>query len=217
MLKLKSNKVLMQIGTNNGKDDFSLLAHSTYSSKVILVEPNASLNAAIHKRYASINNYVLENVAITIEQQGEVSLVHPKNEYDAYGEVISSWNYHDVHFSLIPMDDWGDDFDVIKAPSMTFEELCKKHGVTDIHYLQIDVEGYDTEIIKSIDFRKYNIDILKFEDWTFSEDCFKRHGEKGKEYGVNGMRYVEHMLINLGYTLTREESDILCVKNYPVI
>lgn len=46
---------------------------------------------------------------------------------------------------------------------MTFMELCEWYEITDIHYLQIDTEGYDAEIIKSIDFAKVNIDIIKYE------------------------------------------------------
>jgi len=62
-------------------------------------------------------------------------------------------------YSLIPMDDWGNEFLSIEAPSMTFEKLCDKYRLTDIQFLQIDTEGYDSEIIKSIDFSKINIDV----------------------------------------------------------
>ena len=93
-----------------------------------------------------------------------------------------------VKFSLLPMDDWGNDFVEIEAPSMTFNDLCDKYEIRHIDFLQIDTEGYDAEIIKSIDFTKIKIDTIKYEIWHFPVECFKRHGEKGKEYGWAGMK-----------------------------
>ena len=217
MISLKSNKVLVQIGTNTGMDDFNALARGIYSSKIVLVEPNAALNNKIHGQYKGVNNYCIENVAITKEGVGQVTLVHPKNVLDKRGNPTNSPHYTSGHFSILPMDDWGDNLDTLQADTMTFVALCEKHSMTEIHYLQIDAEGYDCEIIKSIDFKRIHIDAIKFEDWSFPEDCFKKYGIEGKQYGTNAMQYVEWMLINMGYTLCREGMDILAVKNYKMV
>jgi hypothetical protein len=116
------------------------------------------------------------------------------------------------NYSLLPMDDWGDEFTTLEVPSMTFNELCAKYGVMDVHYLQIDTEGYDAEIIKAIDFKKINIDIIKYENWKFTEDCFKRYGDKSKLYGLNGMKDVSDLLTYLGYELMDCREDTLAIK-----
>ena len=59
-----------------------------------------------------------------------------------------------------------------KSDSITFNSLCKKYFIKNIHYLQIDTEGFDSEIIQSIDFNNINIDIIRYEKWNFSTDCF---------------------------------------------
>ena len=110
------------------------------------------------------------------------------------------------------MDDWGNDFHEITAPSMTFNELCGKYGITDIGYLQIDTEGYDAEIIKSINFTHINIDIIKYENWSFPVSCFTRHGEEAKKYGVNGMTDVIYLLKGMGYNISKEKSDYVAIK-----
>lgn len=212
---VKENKVLVQIGTYNGcnKDDpFDKIVKSTSPSKVILVEPNKSLNDTIWNNYKGINNIFLENVAITREaNRGLVKLVYPKNKVN--GASVNGISYGEHNFSLLPMDDWGSDFEVLEAPSMTLNELCKKYRIKHIHYLQIDTEGYDAEIIKSIDFNRINIDIIKYEDWPFGENCFKGYGDKSKLYGKNGMRFVKSLLESLGYILTAEgKHDIVAVK-----
>jgi len=221
MLNIERNKVLVQIGTYNGgtvEDDFDRIVKSSYPSKVILVEPNSLLNDLIWENYAKIidlDNVFLENVAIVSEgNEGFVQLVYPKNNVN--GASVNGIHYGDHNFSLIPMDNWGNDFEILEVEGITFNTLCKKHGLKDIHFLQIDTEGYDAEIIKSIDFNEINIDIIKYEYWPFDEDCFTRHGDKASLYGKNGMLVVGELLETLGYTVTPYENgtrDILAVKN----
>ena len=211
MTKIKQNKVLVQIGTNNGDDAFNKIARFAHPSKVILVEPNASLNDKIRENYKGVS-VIIENVAITETDKGLIRIVKPVDMATRKGENCNGLNYSDAHYSLIPMDDWGDNFDEMEVLSMSFMSLCAKYNLTDIHYLQIDTEGYDAEIIKSIDFDKVNIDMILYERWDFSEDCYKRHGEKGKEYGANGMNYISELLDRRGYALIRQRENILALK-----
>ena len=46
---------------------------------------------------------------------------------------------------------------------LTFDELVRQYDVEHIDLLQIDTEGYDAEIIKSIDFSKIKPSIIRFE------------------------------------------------------
>ena len=192
-MRIKKNKVLIQIGTNSGADEFNSIAKYAEASKIILVEPLTRWNTGIQDNYEGIKNVFVENVAITEVNKGLVDIVTPKGASQCY--------------SLLPMDDWGDDFLKIKVPSMTFNELCEKYDITDVHYLQIDTEGYDVEILKSIDFKKINIDIIKYENWRFPEDCFKRYGDKAKLYGVNSVKAATVLLESLGYVVHTDWGD----------
>jgi len=200
-MRIESGKVLVQIGTNDGKDEFNKLCRKAKPSKVILVEPFAECNPSILKKYKQIQNVCIENVAITEVEKETVTLVLPRNR----GGITTQ-------FSILPMDDWGDDLLERQVPAMTFGQLCEKHQISHIHYLQIDTEGFDAEIIRTIDFNSITIDILKYEKWNFSTDAFQRHGEKGKTYGIAGMTYVSNLLKGLGYTLSDEGSDMVASK-----
>jgi FkbM family methyltransferase len=200
-MKILRNRVLVQIGTNDGDDRFNRICRRSKPSKVILVEPFAEHNDSIRRMYRKVGNVVIENVAITESERGEVTLAIPKDR-----------GYSNSHFSLIPMDDWGNNLEERRAPGMTFNQLCAKHGVTDIHFLQIDTEGFDAEIITSIDFSKVRIDIIKYEKWGFPTDAFSRHGEKGKSYGEAGMQRVENLLKTIGYTLVDDKRDVIAVR-----
>jgi FkbM family methyltransferase len=196
-------KVWIQIGTHNGKDLFNQKAKENSPDRIILVEPNESLNLEIGVNYINLWEKVfIKNVAITEKEKGLVRLVIPKGKP----------HYSDKNYSLLPMDDWGDNFQIIEVPSMTFMQLCKEYNITDIDFLQIDTEGYDAEIIKSIDFNQIHIRKIKYEKWAFDINCFKRYGEDANKYGVNGMNEVAILLKSLGYVLIDGDLDITAVK-----
>jgi FkbM family methyltransferase len=212
MIKIKHNRPLVQIGTNNGCDEFNGIVKYCEPSMVVLVEPNKLLNPQIYTNYKDITNVFVENVAIAESDKGMVKIVKPKNILTTKGKCYRGINYTDKHYSLLPMDDWGNDFDEIEIPSMSFMSLCTKYKLDYIHYLQIDTEGYDAEIIKSIDFHKVKIDIIKYEDWSFNQECFTRYGENKKKYGINGMLAVSMLLEAMGYILVRDSSDIIAIR-----
>lgn len=211
MKKLEKHRVFVQIGTNDGKDKFRDLVRHYSPKKVVLVEPNKALNSRIWESYSGIpynSKVVIENVAITKESNGIVKLVIPDEEYRG------NHNYTSKHFSLLPMDNWGKEFrHFMFAPSMTFSQLCHKYEITHINFLQLDTEGYDSEIIKSIDFKEVSIDLLQFEKWDFPVEVFSRHGAKAEEYGVNGMKQAVGILITQGYEIKEMKRDIIAVKN----
>ena len=196
-MKIEDGKVLFQIGTNTGEDDFNKIVKASNPLKVILVEPNSDLNEKIYKSYKNID-IILENVAITEVSVNEVKLVIPKNGKS--DDPNNRHSYGPSCFSLLPLDNWGDSFDYLISEGLSFNDLCKKHNINDIHYLQIDTEGYDATIINSIDFENINIDIIRYEYWDFPERMFSKHSDKSK-CGINGMDRVNELLTSLGYTI----------------
>jgi hypothetical protein len=117
--------------------------------------------------------------------------------------------YQHGNFSLVPMNDWGkkEDMATFTAKSITFDEICKQHNITHIDYLQIDTEGFDSEIIKMIDLSKYTIKQIRFEKWGFNQEAFMEHnGDRAKDLGKNGMDQVKDKLAAYKYTL-RDISD----------
>ena len=76
----------------------------------------------------------------------------------------------------------------IKSNSITFERLCEELNVKNIDFLQIDTEGFDSEIIKSINLKEIDISVIRYEKWFFGPQSFTRyHNENKEKYGLNGM------------------------------
>ena len=175
---------------------------------VILVEPNPSLIPQIKKNYCGISNVHIYNNAIYYRNDETVTLFIPsKRGIMNEGKGVCADNgftFTDSHFSLVPMNDWGkkSDMATITTKSITFDEICNRHSITHIDYLQIDTEGFDTEIIKMIDLSTYIIKTIRFEKWNFNPDCFTHYNtERANELGENGIHIAKAKLLAHNYNL----------------
>jgi len=214
------SRVFFQIGTNNGNDLFRELVIKNKPDIVILVEPNENLINQIKKNYSSIDNVYIYNNAIYYNDDEILELYIPAKHGIMGTRADNNIIYNDGHFSLLPMNDWGSKNDMVKitAKSVTFDKICSIHNITNIDYLQIDTEGFDTEIIKMIDFSKYKIHKLRFEKWMFKPECFTEYcKENAHELGINGMNIAINKLIENNYTINhindRDGNDIIAILN----
>jgi len=210
------SRVAFQIGTNNGNDLFRNRVLQNKPDMVILVEPIEYLISQIQQNYSSVKNVHIYNNAIYYKNDEIVELYIPAKNGVMGTKADNGITYADAHFSLLPMNDWGPKDDMVKvnAKSITFDEICKRHNITEIEYLQIDTEGFDCEIIKMIDFSKYKIKQLRFESWGFDTSCFTRyHNELSDELGINGMNIAIDKLKKHNYSISairdQDGNDIL--------
>ena len=196
--------VFFQIGTNNGNDLFRELVIKNKPDCVILVEPNKNLIDEIRKNYSDIKNVFIYNNAVYYNNDEVVELCIPAKNGIMGTRADNSHIYGHGHFSLVPMNDWGNKNDMVKitSNSITFDKICSNHNITTIEYLQIDTEGFDSEIIKMIDLSKYKIKKIRFETWGFKSECFTEfNSEIAHELGVNGINNTIEKLKRYNYTL----------------
>jgi FkbM family methyltransferase len=85
-----------------------------------------------------------------------------------YSEMISGLkdNYDIRHFQRLMNEIIyiGGKTEIITVNTQKIESICDKYNIKHIHYLSIDVEGAEFEVIKSIHFDKVFIDIIGFEN-----------------------------------------------------
>lgn len=157
-----------QIGTNNGNDKFRDLVFQNNPDLVILVEPCNILIEQIKENYKNIQNVHIYNNAIYYRNDEIVDLYVATDK-----DIITGSG----HLSILPMNDWGEKKDMpkISVKSITFDEICKIYNITEIELLQIDTEGFDSEIIDMIDLSKYKINNIIYEKWGFKEEVFTKH------------------------------------------
>jgi FkbM family methyltransferase len=214
------SKVFFQIGTNNGNDMFRENVIKSEPDCVILVEPNEELIGEIKKNYNNIKNVYIYNNAIYYNDDETVELYIPAKNGIIGTRADNGIVYSDVHFSLLPMNDWGNKNDMVKIISkcITFDKICSIHNITNIDYLQIDTEGFDSEIIQMINLSKYKINQIRFEKWNFKPECFTNyHEEKSVQLGINGMNNCINKLKEHNYVINEiidsDGVDILATLN----
>jgi FkbM family methyltransferase len=213
-------KVFFQIGTNNGNDQFRQICIQNKPDMIVLVEANSKHLNSIKDNYKDLLNVHIINKAIYYKDNDEVELFIPAKD-GIYGEPgENKHTYTDGQFSLLPMNDWGDKKNMcsFKAQTITFDTICEQLNIKNIEYLQIDTEGFDSEIIKMIDLDKYNIKNIRYEKWGFPIERFTKYNnnENINEYGVEGMKLIEQKLLKYNYQLRdindRDGNDIIATK-----
>jgi FkbM family methyltransferase len=146
----------IEIGANDGfARDPLRLEIKRRRWRGIMVEPVPYVFEWLRERYGSHPRIALEQAAIA-ERDGVLPFYHLREATP--GEQVWGW-YHalgsfnrDVVLSnrdLVP--DIEDRLVETKVPAMTFAQLCEKHDVDDVDLVLIDTEGYDYEILKSMD------------------------------------------------------------------
>jgi hypothetical protein len=149
---------IVQLGVCVGNDDLTHIIDKKQPDILILVEPMSIHNEKIYKCYDWVENLILENISITTDNQTEMSFYYHENDGPLYEVASNNINHILKHgYSLIGIKE-------IKVKSMSINDLFEKHKLNKIDILFIDTEGIDDLIIKSIDFNKFEINEIYFEN-----------------------------------------------------
>jgi FkbM family methyltransferase len=161
--------IIIQIGTNNGKDHVRELVRMLPKSKLLLVEPFDIHNPSIKSSYESCN-FIIENIAIVSDNRLMVKLYYsehdgpidlPEKSFEVASILPSHITKHNYASNTIRH---------IEVPACTLNDLFLKHKFHKIDYLFLDIEGIDWECLKSIDFNKYDIDNIQVEHLHLNKD-----------------------------------------------
>jgi FkbM family methyltransferase len=155
--KLGKNKLeeffVLQIGACDGvMADPIYHIINKYGWSGLLVEPQKSEFENLKLNYIKNKNIKLENVAIS-------DSIRDRKLYKLEDkEIKDDWQRGTASFLDKPR--FGS-FEIVKC--VTFENLLKRNNVNEIDLLQIDVEGYDFELLKMFDFSKYMPSLIRYE------------------------------------------------------
>jgi FkbM family methyltransferase len=157
---------LIVVGAHNG---FWLENEvNKFKRKAILIEPVKYNFEQLKERFASKDNIFFENIAISKTNETKPfyyvrgSSVSKLKKHWASG--IGSFskehilNHRTKRFLIT-----SDDIEEINLSTIKFNDLLDKYTIKKLDKLIIDTEGYDDEIIRSIDFNKVDISEIQLE------------------------------------------------------
>jgi FkbM family methyltransferase len=177
---------IIQIGANNGKDEVFDFINSNHFDLdlAILIEPIPFIIDDLKNQYKDLDKIFIENIAINDDPDSKhLTLYYIENS----NYEVSSFNKE--HVMRHKPEDEINEIKSLDIPCMTFNDIMEKYNLTDLDYLFIDTEGLDVHIIASINFQKYNIKNITFEQ-IHSDGPFN-NGENAKQI----LNYLE----KLGY------------------
>lgn len=154
---------VVQIGTNNGDDHVRDLCREISPDFILLVEPFPIHNPEIQRHYSAIPNYRIDNIAITSDSDSSKTLFF----CDADGPIRGAGcNYHVTSIDpghLVKHGYAAETLKTIQVPAMTLNDLLAKYRCEQLDFLFLDVEGIDFEVLRSIDFERFDITHLQVE------------------------------------------------------
>lgn len=183
--KVKPGFVILDIGVNFGETLLNFAKLTGENGKVYGFEPMP----AIYKKClnnVSLNtfkNIVLENFALS--DTNENLVVNDPLNGNSGGTYVSKLS--------------SDNTNQITINSVTLDDYVLQNGIDQIDFIKIDVEGYETNVVKGA------IEtIKKFRPLLYIEVCdenLKRSGSSSKE--------LIQLLKNLNYTVKKSDTELL--------
>lgn len=179
----------LQVGGNDGfANDPMFRMVKRFAWKGIIVEPQKEVfKNRLSKTYRLEKNVILENCAIASES-GTKDLYKLAISNSRWATGLATFN-KEVMLDRIKNNDRikkralaegailpekeEDYITVEKVPCYTIFDLMKKHGWKDLNLLQIDTEGFDFEVIKTIDFNILKPKMISFEHHLLSPEDFE--------------------------------------------
>lgn len=197
----KNRCFFVQIGACDGIMQDPLRKHILKKGwNGILVEPVAHLFKRLVHNYSGVPGLVFENVAIA-EDCGMAALYRYKedeSELPAWHEGTGSLvkNFEERHNKVI--DNVSGRLTQELVACTTFQNLIEKHDVKVIDVLCLDVEGYEYNILKTINFNRIKPSLIFYETSNLDKATLNR---------------CETILKNAGYYLVNMGIDQLALSS----
>lgn len=190
------------IGANDGIQFDTLDGHlaGVENLRGIAVEPVGEYFSELTKNFSCYENVRCVNLALhPTDNQIVMYKVAPEKLHllPPWAKGIASVLKDHHKISGIPTEHIREDI----VNCIDFSTLLKTYGFGELNgsynYLQIDVEGYDAEIIKMIDFNTTTFDMIKFERKNLSKWDYET---------------TETILTKAGYKIYHQIEDSIAVK-----
>lgn len=189
----------IQVGGHDGISfDFLFYKILERSSKGIILEPSPKYFKELEKNYLGRNTIILlqlaifsKNETVPLFELNEKGLIKLSQFGHGIGSVKKS---HLLKHGLLE-----DEINCYHVEGITFSSLIDQFPeFSKIDYLQIDTEGFDFEILKLIDFSKFQVDFIKYERENLSE---------------KDLIESERFLKSFGFEIIGDKYDNYCFRN----
>ena len=190
----------LQIGANDGVMNDPIYQFNIDNKSVIsgfVLEPLPDIYEKLVRNYQPCPNVKAFRLAIH-ETETEMMLHRVKpalaSKVPEFARGIASFDStHWQKTTIVPNSDY---MEPVKVGCVSFTDFIKSNGINRLDLLLIDTEGYDYQILMSIDFKLIKPKIIRFE-----------HGVRDKVMSLENFSAVCSHLNSFGYQIIAESYD----------
>lgn len=199
--KVNPNTFFVQVGANEGSTEDPLYRQIRLKNwRGILIEPLKNEFEVLKNNYKDCNDLIFENVAISQKEE-----LKPFYYVDNTQEGVPFWVTKLSSFDRSIPEQVLETVPEAKIKSFdvrctTLEHLLEKNNVSKVDLLFIDTEGFDYEILKTVNFDKVVPSVVIYESRHLSDED---HASSIA------------MLKKLGYDIYRAEHDTVAFRDTP--
>ena len=151
---------LIQVGANAGRDDDPIRPYLLrYPWRAVLIEPQPDVFEKLKANYAAINDRIaFENVAASTNPA-------PLHLYRLPPSATPSDSIVSFDPAIIAKQSGlrPQDMVAISVPTARLDDIVLKHGMADLDILLLDTEGYDWDVIQSLNLANTRRRMIRFE------------------------------------------------------
>jgi FkbM family methyltransferase len=157
----------VQIGANDGRQEDPCYAWiEAFPWRGVLVEPQPALAAALRELH-SRNPRIAVQEALISSESGTATLYF-LNGGPSWATGIASLSKEAISTHRHKIEGFDSLLSETMLQTMTLSQLLERHSLSAIDYLQIDTEGHDFEIIKTVDFGRIRPSVICYEHANLS-------------------------------------------------
>lgn len=182
----------VEVGANDGDQHDHLRPHIRGGGwRGVMAEPVPYVFERLRSNYGDVEGVALANVAVGVADGDRTfyRLVEPSPEerdrlpdwYDGVG----SFSLETVRGHAFAIPDIEARIVGEEVPTLTLDSLCERYGLDGVDLLVIDAEGYDAELLASVDLARHAPRLVAYEHFhltsTDREACRRRVQAQGYE------------------------------------
>lgn len=153
--------VFVDVGAWDGVElNNTLFFENTHKWTGINVEPIPDIYQRLVKNRPACVNL---NVAVT-DTEGETEFLHISGPTGCLSGIQSNYDPRHVHRIDRESAQLGTTKEVLRVKTRRLDSIFREHNIKRVHYLSVDVEGSEFNVLKSIDFDEVYIDVIGFEN-----------------------------------------------------
>jgi FkbM family methyltransferase len=149
------NSFYIEAGANDGTAQSNTIDLEKRGWRGLLIEPNKQRFAECKTNRSDWN--IFENCAlVSFDHQGPTiqgNFAETNLDASLVGQVTIPLDYYDVH-QRTAAEEKADKPTVVHVPARTLQSIIDEHGISQIDFMSLDVEGYEYEVMNGLDFTK---------------------------------------------------------------